>query len=93
LSAQNEGNRLWCAPSSNAEVDYLVAHATHVLPVEVKAGKSGTLRSLHLFLQQYGAPLGIRVSQQPLGFDGRLLSVPFYMVDQIARLVPLCCRP
>jgi len=74
------------ARSSNAEVDYLVASQGRVLPLEVKAGKSGALRSLHLFLQEYGAPIGLRVSARPLEFDGRLLNVPLYMVHQIPRL-------
>ena len=40
---------------SAAEVDYLVPFEGQVLPVEVKAGKTGTLRSLHVFLQEKGA--------------------------------------
>lgn len=31
--------------------------------------------------------IGVRVSQQPLQFDGRILSVPFYMVGELPRLV------
>ena len=41
------------ARNSSAEVDYLIACGSQVIPVEVKAGKTGTLRSMHLFLQQY----------------------------------------
>lgn len=37
------------ARTSNAEVDYVIAHARQVIPVEVKAGSSGTLKSLHRF--------------------------------------------
>ncbi len=35
--------------SSQAEVDYLISCAGKVVPVEVKAGSSGRLRSLHSF--------------------------------------------
>ena len=38
------------AKSSNAEVDYLVTSGSMVYPVEVKSGKTGTLRSMRLFL-------------------------------------------
>ncbi len=32
---------------SNAEVDYVVSEGSRVIPIEVKAGKAGSLRSLH----------------------------------------------
>ncbi len=38
--------------SSNAEVDFVVTIAGHIWPVEIKSGKSGTLKSLHQFLFQ-----------------------------------------
>jgi predicted AAA+ superfamily ATPase len=42
------------AKSSSAEVDYLLVRNRVASPVEVKAGKSGTLKSLHLYLKEYG---------------------------------------
>ena len=41
------------AKSSSAEVDFLLARSGHVIPVEVKNGKSGSLKSLHLLLESY----------------------------------------
>jgi len=35
--------------NANAEVDFVVSQGNLILPVEVKAGKSGSLKSLHLF--------------------------------------------
>lgn len=43
------------AKNSSAEVDFLVVRDRKVCPVEVKAGKSGSLKSLHLYLKQYGS--------------------------------------
>ena len=37
---------------SSAEVDYVISVGGVVVPVEVKAGKTGTLKSLHLFLRE-----------------------------------------
>jgi len=37
---------------SAAEVDYLWQKGEQILPVEVKAGKTGTLKSLRLFLSE-----------------------------------------
>ncbi|MFV0340156.1 MAG: ATP-binding protein, partial [Parachlamydiaceae bacterium] len=35
---------------SSAEVDYLIQHHNEVVPIKVKAGATGTLKSLHLFM-------------------------------------------
>lgn len=35
--------------NANAEVDFVVSQGNGIVPVEVKAGKSGTLKSLHFF--------------------------------------------
>lgn len=54
----SEGRNLfyWAreAKSSTAEVDYLMVRKGRVFPLEVKAGKSGSLKSLHRYLQEYG---------------------------------------
>lgn len=73
--------------SSMAEVDFVINVGSKILPVEVKAGKTGTLKSLKLFLKEKKASFGIRVSGNPLSYYDDVLSVPLYMVEQIPRLV------
>jgi hypothetical protein len=46
-------------PISSAEVDYLLAHGPHVIPVEVKAGATGRLKSMHLFLSEKNRDFGL----------------------------------
>lgn len=76
------------AKSSNAEVDYLVTSGATVYPVEVKSGKTGTLKSMRLFLKEHpSCPLGIRFSMQKLSFVDRILSIPLYMVRHWERIV------
>jgi len=41
------------ARGSNAEIDYLIERDGEVIPIEVKSGKSGSLKSLHLLLSTY----------------------------------------
>jgi len=48
------------AKNSNAELDYLLQIGNKVIPVEVKAGKTGTLKSLHVFMAQYKIPFAVR---------------------------------
>ena len=72
---------------SQAEVDYLVSLDGRVLPVEVKAGKTGRLRSLKQFMADYECPLGVRISQAPVSLHHGVLSVPLYAIAQLPQLV------
>ena len=74
---------------SMAEVDYVIQLGSQILPLEVKAGKTGSLKSLAQFLDEKKAPVGIRISQHPLSFYDRVLSVPLYLIGQLPRLVKL----
>ncbi len=70
-----------------AEVDYVTQVRSHIIPIEVKAGTTGSLKSLSQFLQEKQAPLGVRISQHPLSFHERVLSIPFYLIWQLPRLI------
>ena len=73
---------------SSAEVDYLVQHGVDPVPVEVKAGASGTLRSLHQFMDRSGLRWAVRLwsgglqvedARTVAGSSYRLLSMPYYL--------------
>ena len=86
---QESGLFFWARDKKNssAEVDYLVNIGSDIFPVEVKAGKTGTLKSLRLFLEEKKAKFGIRVSQKQLSYNDKVLSIPLYMIGQIPRIV------
>lgn len=84
---------------SNAEVDYVISIGSTILPVEVKAGKTGRLKSLHMFLREKERNFGLRFNAElPSLLDARtslsgdvnqsfrLLSLPLYMVEQARRI-------
>ncbi|OHB74654.1 MAG: hypothetical protein A2Z34_04670 [Planctomycetes bacterium RBG_16_59_8] len=75
------------ARNSGAEVDYLTAFGPSPLPIEVKAGKSGALRSMHLYLQSHPGQMGVRISQHPFDLRPPLLSVPFYAVETLPAIM------
>ncbi len=50
---------------SNAEVDFLIHEKGRVIPVEVKAGTSGRLKSLMRFMQEKKSPFAIRFDINP----------------------------
>ena len=46
--------------SSNAEVDYVIQHGFNIIPIEVKAGSSGSLKSLHTFMAEKSFKYAVR---------------------------------
>ena len=90
-------------PNASAEVDYVTVSSNLVVPIEVKAGSSGSLRSLHQFLREKRREFALRFNaDRPSLFrdtkklaDGtpvnyRLLSLPLYMAGQSRRLLAEC---
>ena len=89
--------------SANAEVDYVIAHGNRVLPVEVKAGTSGSLKSLHQFVFSKNTKLAVRFDLNPASLQQvehtirtakgneqvnfSLLSLPLYGVQELGRIV------
>jgi hypothetical protein len=71
----------------SAEVDYIIQHKNHIIPLEVKAGKSGRLKSLQIFMQEKNSPLGVKISQDVFSYDGKVLSLPLYMIAELSRLL------
>lgn len=72
---------------SQAEVDYLISVGAQIVPIEVKSGKTGRLKSLQQLLQERNLPLGIRISAKKLERENNILSIPFYMISQLERLI------
>jgi len=89
--------------SANAEVDFVVAFDGRIIPMEVKSGGRGSLRSLHQFVREKHVPLAVRFDTNPPSIqdvsagiqtgDGiaqvsyRLLSLPLYLVEKVADIV------
>jgi len=90
LAATNSDLYYWAreASGSSAETDYLVEKQAKVVPVEVKSGKSGSLKSLHLLLKTYGNVEGAFVfSDANFGQipEQRITFLPLYFVASAFR--------
>jgi len=70
-----------------AEVDFVIQVDHQIIPIEVKAGTTGQLRSLNQFMTEKKSSVGVRISQHPLSLHDHVLSVPFYLIGQIPRLL------
>ncbi len=85
--------------SSNAEVDFVIQRDGEILPVEVKAGAWGTLKSLHRFVCEKKTPRAVRFDLSPptshrvatkiptpkgsIEIEYDLISLPLYMIGKI----------
>ncbi len=80
---------------SGAEVDYLIENANQILPIEVKSGKTGRLRSLLQYIEEKKPFVALRFNaDQPsvtemkaAGNSCVLISLPFYMIGQWQRVL------
>jgi len=89
--------------TANAETDYVTASGNLVVPIEVKAGKSGTLKSLHQFAARKKSPLcirfdlnlpemrslthSVRMEGGSIPVSFTLLSLPLYLVEALPRVL------
>jgi len=87
--------------TNNAEVDFLLPGRDAVIPVEVKAGKAGSLKSLHRFVHDKDCRTAVRLdlnrpSQQHVDVRFRLgagsgqveydlFSLPLYMAEHLPK--------
>lgn len=80
---------------SNAEVDFMIVQNGKIVPVEVKSGSSGTLRSLHSFIEESGIDYALRLysgsksveqSETPKARKPyTLVNLPLYYAGRIAK--------
>ena len=74
------------AKNSNAEIDYLIEKKSEIIPIEVKSGSSGKMKSMNMFLEAYGTENGIKVSQAKLIEGQALTSLPLYAIESYIAL-------
>ena len=81
---------------SNAEVDYIFQYNDLLIPIEVKLGTTGRLRSLMEFIDAcphnyairvYSGQLSIENTQTISGKKFILLNLPFYLVFKIENYI------
>ena len=89
--------------NANAEIDYVYQHNNSIYPIEVKAGKTGSLKSLHVYLFEKNLKTGIRFNLdlpsvgkfntkvRTRNKDGEieyiLISLPLYMCFHLPELL------
>ncbi len=59
------------ARNSQAEVDFVIRHKSHLLPIEVKTGSNSKLRSLHQYMEESNENIALRLWNGPMTSDIR----------------------
>lgn len=57
------------ARNSQAEVDFVIRHKSHLLPIEVKTGSNSKLRSLHQYMEESNENIALRLWNGPMTSD------------------------
>jgi len=68
---------------SRAEVDYVIQQNEKIIPIEVKAGTSGKMQSMHLFLKEKNSEYGIRTSLENFATYDKIKVYPLYAIGNL----------
>ncbi len=71
--------------SSNAEIDYVIISNSKVIPIEVKSGATGSMKSLKMFMESKSVFSGLKISSFPYSYNNNILSIPFYGIESFFR--------
>jgi hypothetical protein len=81
---------------SSAEVNFVFPFENMLIPIEVKSGKSGKLRSLQIFMDDcqhdiairlYSGELSLHTAVTPSGKSFRLLNLPYLLGEQLSAYI------
>ncbi len=81
---------------ASSEVDLLLPYQNKVIPIEIKSGSAGKLRSLHQFVDQSSHPYAIRMyagkftveqHKTPRGKPYLLMNLPYYLGTQLINYI------
>lgn len=83
-------------PTATAEIDFILPYKSLFIPVEVKSGKSGRLRSLHYYMDQSSVDVAVRIGSAPYSIEDietpegkkfQLIHLPFYLISVIEKII------
>lgn len=82
------GNSQYYWTSGNmAKVEFVLQADGKIIPIEVKADKNVTAKSLAYYRKQYTPQLSVRLSTLNMRKDDDLLNLPLYLVDKMSRFI------
>jgi predicted AAA+ superfamily ATPase len=90
---QRTGGRL-------GEIDYIIQHGNNMIPIEIKSGAAGSMKSLHQFMAEKNLTFAVRFNANPPSVEDlnikttlghpveyRLLSLPLYLAENVGAMI------
>lgn len=76
------------------EVDFVIQLENDIYPVEVKAGKNVQSASIKDYAEKYNeqTKLCVRFSMKNLSYDGKILNVPLFLVNELDRIIGIALQ-
>ncbi|MEA3391773.1 MAG: ATP-binding protein [Candidatus Marinimicrobia bacterium] len=71
--------------NSSAEIDYLIQKYSRVVPIEVKSGSTGRMKSMILYKEAYHPEQAIKISQAPYNDQQEILELPLYAIEYLMK--------
>ncbi len=71
--------------NSTAEVDYLIEKDGRIIPVEIKSGPKGHLKSMHIFIEKYKSETAVKISQARFKSGTPIVSLPLYAIESFLK--------
>jgi len=68
---------------SSAQIDYLIQLGTSIIPIEVKSGVQGGMKSLEIFMKEKNIPRGIRTSLENFASKDKYDIIPLYAISNL----------
>jgi predicted AAA+ superfamily ATPase len=87
LSAQGISNLYYWASKGDAEVDFILETPKKIVPLEVKARRNISSRSLTSYIQKYQPELALRASLKNFDRQRSIVNLPLYLVSSINTLL------
>lgn len=83
-----------------AEIDLAYQYKNMIIPIEIKSGESGKLKSLHLFMSKVKHKYALRIYSGILKIDRvkhnaseyTLISVPFYLISKLDEILEIVIK-
>lgn len=71
----------YSANDSRIEIDFLVQHSGHIIPIEVKAEENVKSKSLKTYIEKHPHLRGLRISMRPYRQEEWMENLPLYAVS------------
>ena len=76
----------WSAERSTAEIDFVIQHNNHIIPVEVKAEENLQAKSLKVFREKFKPDISIRTSMSDYRKQNQLTNLPLYAMSLMGKV-------